>query len=244
MKTCASYRYLILVLALAMNTIVLSGTTGKIAGRVTDKKNGEGLPGANVLITAQLRGAEEVPLSRALGAATDLEGHFVILNVPPGRYVLRCQFLGYNTITLREVVVSIDLTTHADFAMEEEVLQGQEVMVVAEREIVNKSSTSSQAHVASEPIEALPVQNIQEVLSLQAGVAVGRDNQVHIRGGRSSEVAYYIDGVSVTDAFNGGSAVRVENESVQELQVISGTFNAEYGNVMSGVINVVTKDGS
>ncbi|MCG3121369.1 MAG: Vitamin B12 transporter BtuB [bacterium] len=223
---------------------LFAGTTGKIAGKVTDKNTTDGLPGANVILLAQIKDGKEVSLNPPLGAATDMEGNYVIINIAPGKYVLQTSFVGYSTIKTRDVVVSIDLTTKLDFAMAEEVVQGAEIVVVAEREIVNKSITSSQASVAAEQIQALPVQEVNEVLSLQAGVSVDRGGGIHIRGGRSSEVAYFVDGVSVTDVYNGGSAVRVENESVQELQVISGTFNAEFGNVMSGVINLVTKDGS
>ncbi len=244
MKSCARLGCLMLQLLLFASQLIFAGTTGKIAGKVTDKNTGDGLPGANVVLLAQIRDGNEIPLDRPLGAASDFDGNFVIINVPPGKYVVQTSFVGYSAIKTRDVVVSIDVTTKLDFAMTEEVVQGAEIVVVAEREIVNKSITSSQANVAAEQIQALPVQEVSEVLSLQAGVSVDRGGGIHIRGGRSSEVAYFVDGVSVTDVYNGGSAVRVENESVQELQVISGTFNAEFGNVMSGVINLVTKDGS
>jgi len=223
--------------------IAFAGTTGKISGKVIDKTQNAGLPGANVVITAQIKDGKEVPLDRGLGAATDLEGNFVILNIPPGRYLVQASFIGYNSVTIRDVVISIDITTKLNFNLQEEAIQAGEVVVVAEREVINKDVTSSQTHVTAEQIQALPVQEVSEVLSLQAGVSVDRGGGIHIRGGRSSEVAYFVDGVSVTDVYNGGSAVRVENESVQELQVISGTFNSEFGNVMSGVINLVTKDG-
>lgn len=244
MNHCARLYRLILVLLVTTGQTIFAGTTGKISGQVTDKNIGDALPGANVVITAQIKGGQDIPLDRALGAATDVEGNFVIINIPPGRYVMQASFLGYRTLTIRDVVVSIDLTTKMNFPLEEALLQSAEVVVVAQREVINRDATSSQAHVATEQIQALPVQEIGEVLSLQAGVSVGRGGEVHIRGGRSSEVAYFVDGVSVTDVYNGGSAVRIENESVQELQVISGTFNSEFGNVMSGVINLVTKDGS
>ncbi|MBC6947791.1 TonB-dependent receptor, partial [candidate division KSB1 bacterium] len=244
MKLSSKCFHLVLALLLALSQMLLAGTTGKIAGKVTDKATGEGLPSCAVVIKSQIKDGNEVPLDRALGAATDIDGNFVIINIPPGRYVVQASFIGYRSISLRDVVVSIDVTTTINFPLEEATLETDEVVVVAEREIINKSITSSQANIASDQIRALPVQEINEVLSLQAGVTVGRGGDIHIRGGRASEVAYYVDGVSVTDVYNGGSSVRVENESVQELQVISGTFNAEFGNVMSGVINLVTKDGS
>jgi len=237
-------RCLTFVLLFGLASFAVAGTTGKISGRVLDKKTNEGLPGANVIVAAAIRDGQEVPTSGSLGAATDLNGNYVILNIPPGIYKVRVAFIGYNVLVQSNVTVSIDLTTKLDFALEEEAIQGEEVVVVAERPLVQKDLTSAQASVATETIQKLPVQNLSDVVRLQAGVSVDNGGGIHIRGGRTTEVAYFVDGVSVTDAYNGASSVRVENESVQELQVISGTFNAEYGNAMSGIINIVTKDGS
>ena len=222
--------------------IVFAGSTGKIAGRVYDKALNEGLPGANVILIAQIRDGKEVPLTRMLGAATDADGNFVILNVPPGLYKIRVQYLGYAPYTLTNVRVAVDLTTTIEFPLEEQVLQGDEVVVVAERAIVQKDLTSSESRVTGEQIADLPVQEVSDVLNLQAGVT-SSPSGIHIRGGRSSEVAYFVDGVSITDSYDKSQAVIVENSSVEELQVISGTFNAEYGEAMSGIVNIVTKDG-
>lgn len=237
-------RSIVFMTLLLLASFAHAGTTGKIAGRVLDKKTNEGLPGANVIVAAAIRDGQEVPVSGALGAATDLNGNYVILNIPPGIYKVRVAFIGYNVLVQSNVTVSIDLTTKLDFVLQEEAIQGEEVVVVAERPLVQKDLTSAQASVATETIQKLPVQNLSDVVRLQAGVSVDNGGGIHIRGGRTTEVAYFVDGVSVTDSYNGASSVRVENESVQELQVISGTFNAEYGNAMSGIINIVTKDGS
>jgi len=235
--------FLLLCLVFMMAGLAQGGTTGKIAGRVTDKSTGEGLPGTNVVVVATIRDGQEVALSGSVGAATDVSGNYAIIGIPPGRYKVRAGFIGYNTVVQSDVVVSIDITTKLNFVLEETVLTTAEVVVVAERPIVNKDVTSSEAHVSSETIQKLPVQDLGDVIRLQAGVAVDNGGGIHIRGGRSTEVAYFVDGVSVTDVYNGASSVRVENESVQELQVISGTFNAEFGNAMSGIINIVTKEG-
>lgn len=239
---------LLLVLLIAagmlLNQPLLAGTTGKIAGKVSDKESGDFLPGANIIVIAKIEKGVEVPLDRTLGAASNLDGDYVILNVPPGKYKVQAMFIGYERVIVSNVSVSIDVTTKVDFPMSLSTLQLGEVEIVAERAIVQKDLTSSQAHVSSETIENLPVVEVRDVIGLQAGVSVDRGGGIHIRGGRSSEVAYYVDGVSVTDVYNGASAVKVENESVQELQVISGTFNAEYGQAMSGIVNIVTKDGA
>ena len=205
-------------------------TTGKIAGTITDASTGESLPGVNVLIEGT-----------AQGTATDLDGRFVIIGVRPGTYTIVASFIGFATQRQEGVQVNVDLTTTVDFVMREEVFEGEEVVVIAEAVRVRKDLTSSEARVTAETIDRLPVQELGQVLNVQAGITE-RDG-LHIRGGRSSEVVVMVDGVPVTDTYDGSTAIQLENEGIQELQVISGTFNAEYGNAMSGVINVVTKEG-
>ncbi len=210
---------------------VFAGTTGKIVGRIVDAETGEGLPGANILLTGTI-----------MGASTDVDGDFIILNVPPGRYNLEASMLGYQTQTLQNIVVKVDLTTKAAFKLSSEAIAGQEVVVTAQAELITKDMTASQAVVSAQEIEALPVEEFEDVVTLQAGVVKGRDGELHIRGGRSEEVVYMVDGVALSDVYSGDIAVEIENNSLQELQVISGTFNAEYGRALSGIVNIVTKD--
>ena len=207
--------------------------SGKITGRVVDAKDGEGLPGANVFIEGT-----------TIGAPTDVNGRFLILNVPPGTYKLVAKYLGYVTKTVEGVIVRTDLTTEMNFQLTTESFVGEEIVVQANREIIIKDLTSTESRVSREEIAKLPVQELKDVVQLQAGVTVSSNGSIHIRGGRSTEISYIVDGVRVTDNFDNSQGVRIENNSVQELQVISGTFNAEYGQAMSGIINVVTKAGS
>ncbi|MDZ7373132.1 MAG: TonB-dependent receptor [candidate division KSB1 bacterium] len=207
-------------------------TWGKIVGHVRDAQSGEPLPGANVTIEGT-----------TMGAATDQDGYYLILRVPPGRYTLRASFIGYQTVVQQEVQVLTDLTTTVDFQLQPTAIEGEQVVIVAERPLVRRDLTASEARVQAEEIDALPVQNVTDVLVLQAGVIRDTGGGFHIRGGRSSEIAYMVNGISITDDYYRTQALVVENESIRELQVVSGAFNAEYGNAMSGVINVVTKDG-
>ncbi len=206
---------------------------GKIVGKVTDAETGEPLPGANILI-----------VGTTIGAASDVNGNFVILRVPPGKYDVRAMFIGYQSMVKSGVEVMTDLTTRVDFALKVKTLDiGQEVVVVAQRPIIRKDLTASESRVQAEEIARMPVQEMADVLNLQAGVTRDAFGGIHIRGGRSTEVAYMINGVRITDDFTKTQAVQVENESIQELQVIAGTFNAEYGEAMSGIVNIVTKTG-
>ncbi|NQT27236.1 TonB-dependent receptor [candidate division KSB1 bacterium] len=209
-----------------------AGTTGKIAGIVTDASTGDPLAGTNVMVVGSNR-----------GAAASFDGKYSILNLPPGIYTVRFTMMGYTTLIMENVRVSIDLTTTINADLSPTVLETDEaVTVVADRELIQPDMTSSMATIGADQIENLPVQSIGDVLALQAGV-VRDGNDFHIRGGRGSEVAFWVDGVATTDVFSGGNAVTVENSAIQELQVVSGTFNAEYGDAMSGIVNIITKEG-
>lgn len=211
---------------------VLFAQSGKIQGTLIDAETKEPLIGATVGIKGT-----------TTGAITDLDGKYLILNVAPGSYTIEARYIGYATVSVQEVIIRTSLTTTQDFALAPESFEGEELVVVAERQTVIKDITSSEARVSSDEIEKLPVQEVADVIQLQAGVNVDNGGNIHIRGGRSSEVSYVVDGIRVTDDYDGSNGLRIENESVQELQVISGSFNAEHGQALSGIVNVVTKSG-
>lgn len=221
-----------LLIVLVLSIEAFAGDTGKLAGTVVDAATKEPLIGASVLV-----------IGTSLGAATDMDGHFVILNVPPGSYTLRASAVGYRPMEITDNRVSIDLTTDVDFGLLESAVTTQAVVVTAERPMVQKDLTASTAVVDSKQIRALPVTSFQDVLELQAGIYVDRNGDLHSRGGRSGEVMYMIDGVPVTDAYDGKTVVDVNTGSIQELQVVTGAYNAEYGQAMSGIVNIATKSG-
>ncbi|MCB9058544.1 MAG: TonB-dependent receptor [Calditrichae bacterium] len=204
-------------------------TTGKIIGNVSDFNTGEPLVGANIYL-------DEAPL----GAATDSEGDFYIINVPPGSYTVNVQVIGYELYTVKDVQVSVNRSSNLEIKMKESIMEGETIVVSAEKVSQKKDQTSSIKNVSDKQIEVLPVESINEVVEMQAGVIDG-----HFRGGRSNEVSYLIDGLQVDEVFSGeSSTINLEKEVVSDLEVITGTFNAEYGKAMSGIVNIVTKDGS
>jgi len=226
-----SILFIFIILLLPLN-LILAGTTGKINGKVSDKKTGEPLPFVNIIIEGT-----------NFGAATDIEGNYVILNIPPGKYNVKAQYIGYQPVRVENVSVSIDLTTTIDFQLAESAVELEEVVVQGRQELIKKDVTSSQSLISSDQIGALPVAELDDVLQLQAGVTRDAGGGFHIRGGRTSEIAYWVNGISITDAYDNSRGIQIDNNSIQELQVISGTFNAEYGNAMSGIVNTVTKEG-
>jgi len=208
------------------------GQTGKISGKVIDAATGSPLPGANILVEGT-----------ALGAASDLDGSYFIINIPPGTYAINTSMIGFQKMRVENVKVAADQTTTMDFKLKETVLElGEAITVVAEQPLIQKDLTATASSVAAEEIQLMPVESMQDILQLQAGIVQDSNGDLHIRGGRASEIAYFVDGVSVSDPYSGKIAVNVNQEAIQELKVISGTFNAEYGKVMSGVVEVVTKE--
>jgi outer membrane receptor protein involved in Fe transport len=222
------------ILLLILSTIPFAlNAQGKISGKVIDKSTGEPIVGANIIIEGT-----------NLGAASDIEGEYVIVRVPSGKYNVAASYIGYQKVITQNVQVLNDLTTRLDFELTpSDVKISEDIVVVAQAPLVKKDLTATEARVTSEEIRQLPLQDLNSLITLQAGVNRDAGGGIHIRGGRSSEISYLINGISITDDFSRSQALQVETESVQELQVISGTFNAEYGNAMSGVVNIITKTG-
>ncbi len=220
------------LLSLFFLTTIYAGNTGKIAGKVIDARTKEPLVGVNITIPGT-----------TLGAATNLDGEYSILNLSPGNYIIRASLLGYNPIVVDGIRVSIDLTARQGFELTETMVEQKEVVITAERPLIQRDLTASTAIVGNELISELAVTEVRDLIRLQAGIAVSSDGQLHLRGGRAGQIAYQIDGVSVTDAYDNSNTVDVGANVIQELQVVSGAFNAEYGQAMSGLVNIVTRDG-
>lgn len=223
---------LVLVLAVAVPALVFAGTTGKIRGQVTDNETGEPLIGANVLVQGT-----------TFGAATDLDGGYVILNVPVGAQTVRASFVGYHSFAIRNVRVNSDLTTEVNFTLTSEAIEIDVVEVTAERPLVNKYATNAVRIVGSEDIQSLPVRGLTSVFALQAGVVL-QDNMVYIRGGRADEVGYYLEGADVRNPMTGGTFVTLIPEAVEEVQVQAGGYNAEYGGANAGIVRQQLRTGS
>ncbi len=202
---------------------------GKIAGQVTDASTGESLPGVNVAIAGTTQ-----------GAVTDGDGFYHILNVRPGTYNLRASFIGYTAAVQEGIHVSTDLTTTVNFAIEEETVGLDEVVVVAEQPIVQADVSANVANLSAQDFQDLPVAGVSEVLDLQAGIEPG----MRVRGGGLNEVAFILDGLQMRTGRHNDPMTSVSYTSLEEVQVQTGGFSAEYGNVRSGVVNVATKEPS
>lgn|GEM_PF-169604 len=248
-NTGKSVAVAVVVCALFVASLAVAGTTGKITGRVVDRETGEPIPGAAVTI-----------IGTVLGALSDEEGRYVMLSVPVGAYVVKAQLIGYSPMEVSNVRVSVDLTTEVQLELVAVALEVGTIHVRAERPLIIKDQTSSLRIVDREQISSLPTRSYQDIVGYQAGVVQFLDNAevrarggrestsgpatMSIRGGRRSEVAYFVDGFSQQDPQSGLSTTQINQNTIEEVSITTGGFNAEYGWISSGVINVTTKEGS
>jgi outer membrane receptor protein involved in Fe transport len=222
----------IIIFLMLISTITFAGTSGKIAGVVSDSDTGEPLPGVNVYLQ-----------ETSLGSATDIDGFYSILNVPPGNYTLKIDYIGYTSHEVTNIKVQIDLTTRIDVNLKAEVLEGETIVVVADRPLVTKDISNSQLNIEANVIETMPLETVNDVLTLQAGIETS-SNGIMIRRGEVNQTKYMVDGLAQNDERSNYPLSIVSLSSVEELQVQTGGFNAEYGGVRSGVVNIITKEGS
>ena len=225
--------YRITILILISSFISFGGTTGKIAGKVTDANSNEPLPGINIIVQGT-----------NYGTATDVDGNYLLINLPAGKYTLIFSGVGFQKKTFTDVKVVSDFTTNLDVKLSTESIEVETIVVQAEAPLVRKDLTSSHTSLDASQIESLPVESVTQILTLQAGVTQGVGGELHIRGGRSNEIGYTINDMAITNPYDHSKSVIIATNAIQELSVISGTFNAEYGNALSGIVNTVTKEGS
>ena len=245
-----------LFLEIGFTYLAWAGTTGKIAGVITDKTTGEKLPGANVVV-----------LGTSLGASTDLEGRYTILEVLPGSYRVQVSYIGYKKVLVEDVVVHIDQTSRLDIALETEAVQTGEVVVTAQHPLIKPDVATSVSSYTGDQAEQLPTVSVVSVLGLQAGVQGGWSGPlggasaptyyyqnyqtgsvqvgggVTIRGSGGDQILFNVDGATLRDPRNNEPETRIAMSDVKEVSVERGGFNAEYGQVRGGIVNVVTREG-
>ncbi|MBI9071055.1 MAG: TonB-dependent receptor [Melioribacteraceae bacterium] len=217
---------------------------GKITGTVYDAVTNETLIGVNVFLEGT-----------TVGSATDEKGRFIILNVTPGKYNVVASMISYGKVVQKGVVVNIDRTTELEFELQDESVQMDQVIITAKKKAIIKDRTATATNIDDEQIKAAPIEGLRGALDLSAGFQKNEKGDYSIRGSGSHEVNFQINGVEQTNSNTsvpGSFGAEKANNSwkydvnplgVAQLQMISGGFNAEYGNAQAGVVKVVLKDG-
>jgi outer membrane cobalamin receptor len=213
---------------ICVGIMLVATVSGKIQGTITDGETGEPIADANVLI-----------LNNDIGAATDEDGNFFILNVTPGSYTIEISCLGYGTKRIENVIVEYDKTARVAVPLEPTTIEIAPVTVTSETPAVAKDMVGTTYLLRKDEISYLPVDHTVDLIAFQAAVA-RRDTALHVRGGRATEVLYMIDNVTIIDPQTGDMAINLSKGIVDEIIFLPGGFNAEYGRAMSGVINMIT----
>ena len=225
--------FFVVLVGLLTPFILNAGNTGKITGAVTDKEMGNPLLGVNVIISEM-----------AMGAATDDNGYFIILNVPAGLYDIRAEMIGYSAMTITNVRVSGDLTTTENFSLTSTIIEGEEIVVEAERKLILMDKTDSRRTITSDDLKDMAVTSIEDAVAYTAGAVEDAGGNLHFRGGRSAEVIYQFEGIQLNDPLTGNpNDSDIPIMAVAETNIITGGFGADYGNAQSGIINITGREG-
>jgi hypothetical protein len=239
-KVIRSLLFVFVFLAGGFHSVYAGGTTGKISGKVLDKNNRDGLPSAIVVIVGQWSRGQETKIQGSLGASTNVDGEYYILNIPPGEYSVEARMVGYRTGVKQRVLVNIDRTTQLDIELSSDAVKLQEMVVVANNDRIRKDIAYSAKGISVEEMSSVPQLRFKDMLTNEVGIEQDAYG-VTIRGGTEKEVAFNIDGVSLSDSRTNRPYTNINTELIQEVQLITGGFNAEYSNARSGLVNVVTK---
>ncbi len=233
-------QWVVFIVVAGMSSLLIAGETGKIAGRVTEKQNGTPLVGAYVMVVAVWSGEREMVLDSPMGTATDANGDFFIINVSPGLYSVRASYTGYKKEIRTRVRVVVDRTTTLNFALETQPISGEEMVVTAYRpnKVEIDLTATKQTYDITEIQSLAGVSDITDILQLQADVV-----DDHFRGGRVGESLYLIGGANIVNPLNNQRAFSPIVTGIEQVEVYTSGFSAEYGNAQSGVINMVTKEG-
>jgi outer membrane receptor protein involved in Fe transport len=229
-----------LAVGLALALPAFAGTTGKLTGRVTDDKK-QPLPGVNIRIEGQ-----------RLGAITDDQGEYFIIGIPGGRHTVRMNLIGYAAYVAENVEITPDFSVTLNAELKSEAVQMNEVVVSAERPLLQRDATGTTRFISASDIQKLPTRGYRDAAAQQTGIVNFKrqidtesqnGNTLIIRGGRPNETAYFVDGFSQQDPLTGTSSTAINNDAIEEVVVLTGGFGAEYGRIMSGAVNVVTREG-
>ena len=219
---------------------VFAGETGKISGHVVDKENSTPLAGVNIVIISRWEDGVEQPIKHRQGAASDAQGDYYILNVSPGTYNIRATYIGYKEEVITTVRVDVDKTTKVNFELISKAVQGGEVVVTAySQKKVEADLTATKQVYNTDEIQSLAgVSSLSDILELQADVV-----DDHFRGGRVGQTSYLIGGVSISNPLSNAKAFSPMVSSMQQVEVYTSGFSAEYSNAQSGVVNMIAKEG-
>jgi len=230
--SCRRLALLLILLTTSLATPVSAQTSGSIVGRVVDAATGEGVDAATVTL-----------VGTRTQVLTGADGRFILGSVPPGERALRVEHIGYKPVVLEGIVVRTGRSQDVRIELAVAPVAVEGVVVEAERvRLVEPDVSASHDIVIARELRALPVDLLRQVIELTPGVSGG-----HFRGGRVGQEVYVVDGMELKnqlEASTQGSGIELSPTSLEEIEVITGGFGAQYGSALSGVVSYVTRSGN
>ncbi len=225
-------RSVVILLLLGLFVQLGFGQNATVKGVVKDKETGETLIGATVFILGTYK-----------GASTDIDGKFTIKDIKPGDYTVKVSYIGYTDLMINGVRLKEGEVKTIDAKIQTRSTTIQEVVILGDKSMINLEKASSEVSINKEDIEQMNVRNVQDIVSMQAGVNKTPDG-INIRGARNYETQYLVDGISAQDPLSGtGFGVDVASSAISDVSLVTGGAGAEYGGGAGGVISTKIREG-
>ena len=227
---------------LVVDRVAEAQVTGSIYGVVKDASGGV-LPGAAVTAMSPALQRESV------STVTNAAGAYRLSLLPAGLYAVRVELAGFNPVTRTEIPVAVNQEVALDLTLDVAAV-AETVEVSASSPLVEPTRADLTSRVGTDTIDALPLngRNFEDLIALVPGAKSLPTNQqgeeVSIFGERGSAISYVVDGADNNDPLNGGAFQRFSQDSIQEFEVITTGYEAEFGRAQGGVINIITRSGT
>ncbi|MFQ5630093.1 MAG: TonB-dependent receptor domain-containing protein [bacterium] len=203
-----------------------AGTTGSLAGTITDKESGQTLKGAFINV-----------VDAGVYTVSDKYGNYIINGLQPGTYKVEVQFIGFANFSYQKVQIKTDVTTRINFELAPTVIQTDPIIITGIRNPIQEETTSTVHYIDNDELNSnLPTDNYLDSFKYIPGIFAN-----HFRGSRTGEVLYLVDGVPIVSSLTRELAFDIPNSAIEEIVVYTGGFSAEYGNANAGVVNIVRK---
>jgi outer membrane receptor protein involved in Fe transport len=234
----------IILLGVAIHVSAQTPTTGTIEGLVTDRY-GAIVQGATV-------SAASPNLIRTQSTTTDNEGRYRFLNLPPGRYVITVEgAFGFARVVKTDIIVNLSRTSPVVIELEPAAATARVTVTATSGAAIDTAAGTSGTSVSSDQFSNFVTQRtVQSIYTIAPSVSrsglrdvSGRDRDPSVAGSSGLENLYIMDGINTADPSFGGSGANLPFEFVQEVEIKTGAFGAEYGLSTGGVFNVLTKSG-
>lgn len=224
-------RFMILASLLLVPLTLTASSSGIVAGLVEDE-SGNPLVGATVIIEGT-----------SFGGMTTSQGEYVIAGLAPGYYTVMARMVGRATAKVEMVLVESDNVSRIDFELEQDASGSTVILVTQSRTTILRDIPATAFQLDLSEMRTMSTSTIVDMIATQPGV-VQQDGELHVRGGRAGEVDYVLDGISLRSPMDNRFNFDMPVSAVSNATLMTGGLSIEYGNTLSGIVDLIGKEGS